>query len=85
MFGANGPLVQPADQLHLVALCQAGVHPGPREPYAVTPQEVNVEVLRLDPAVDRIVPPNPKIFKLAEGFQFTEGPLWVKDAQGGHN
>src|SRR5207248_8544442 len=26
-----------------------------------------------------IVGPNPKIFKLAEGFQFTEGPIWVRD------
>ena len=42
-----------------------------------TPQEVNVEVVRLDPALDAIIPANPKIFKLAEGFIFTEGPLWV--------
>jgi gluconolactonase len=40
---------------------------------------VNVEVIRLDPAIDAIVPPNPKMFKLAEGFQFTEGPVWVRD------
>jgi gluconolactonase len=40
---------------------------------------VNVEVERLDPRIDRIVPQNPKIWKLAEGFQFTEGPLWLAD------
>src|SRR5205823_2837460 len=34
-----------------------------------------------DPAIDAIVPPNPKIFKLAEGFKFTEGPVW--DRKGG--
>jgi gluconolactonase len=45
----------------------------------VTPHEVNVEVVRLDRAIDAIVPPNPKIFKLAEGFQFTEGPIWFKE------
>ena len=44
--------------------------------FATTPSEVNVEVLRKDPAIDAIVPPNPKIFKLAEGFKFTEGPVW---------
>jgi gluconolactonase len=49
-----------------------------RGPYLVEPQEVNVEVLRLDPAIDAIVPPNPKIFKRAEGFQFTEAPVWVR-------
>ena len=43
------------------------------------PQEVNVEVVRLDPAIDALVPPNPKIFKLAEGFIFTEGPVWNKE------
>ena len=42
-------------------------------------QEVNVRVVRLDPALDAIVPANPKIFKLAEGFQFTEGPVWSRD------
>ena len=34
---------------------------------------------RNDPAIDSIVPANPKLFKLAEGFQFTEGPVWVDD------
>ncbi|MBZ5633732.1 MAG: SMP-30/gluconolactonase/LRE family protein [Acidobacteriia bacterium] len=48
-------------------------------PVAITPSEVNVEVVRLDPSIDAIVPPNPKIYKLADGFQFTEGPIWVRD------
>jgi gluconolactonase len=47
-------------------------------PIAVAPHEVNVDVIRNDPAIDAIVPLNPKLFKLAEGFQFTEGPIWVK-------
>jgi gluconolactonase len=50
--------------------------PGPR---ALTPQEVNVEVVCLDPALDALVPANSKIFKLAEGFIFTEGPVWVHE------
>ena len=45
----------------------------------VVPHEVNVDVIRLDPAIDAIVPPNPKLWKLAEGFKFTEGPIWVAD------
>jgi gluconolactonase len=40
---------------------------------------VNVEVLRNDPAINAIIGPNPKVFKLAEGFKFTEGPVWVGD------
>jgi len=51
-------------------------------PVAITPSEVNVEVIRKDPAIDTIVPPNPKFFKLAEGFKFTEGPVW--DRKGGY-
>jgi len=45
----------------------------------VAPHEVNVEVIRKDAAIDAIVPANLKIFKLAEGFQFTEGPIWFKE------
>jgi gluconolactonase len=44
---------------------------------ALTPSEVNVEVVRNDPAMDEIVGPNPKVFKLADGFKFTEGPVWI--------
>jgi gluconolactonase len=84
VFGANGPLSNPPTNYIWLRYARLEFHPGPRGPFAVTPQEVNVDVLRLDSAIDRIVPPNPKIFKLAEGFQFTEGPLWVKDARGGH-
>ena len=50
---------------------------------ALTPSEVNVEVVRNDPGMDEIVGPNPKVFKLAEGFQFTEGPIWV-NKEGGY-
>jgi gluconolactonase len=46
---------------------------------AVTPQEVNIHVERLDPSIDQIVSRNAKLFKLAEGFRFTEGPVWIKN------
>jgi gluconolactonase len=36
---------------------------------------------RIDPGIDAIVPANPKAFKLAEGFQFTEGPVWLPAAR----
>ena len=38
--------------------------------------------VRNDPAMNEIVGPNPKVFKLAEGFQFTEGPVWVNKGDG---
>ena len=79
VFGINGPHLESADQLHLDALRAARVlQRRDAGPVAITPSEVNVEVVRKDPAIDRIVGPNPKIFKLAEGFKFTEGPVWVR-------
>jgi gluconolactonase len=80
VFGANGPLSDPpanfvwmrSAALEFFAEADAG-------PRAVEPQEVNLEVVRRDPALDAIVPANPKLHKLAEGFQFLEGPVWVPD------
>ncbi len=34
---------------------------------------------RVDPALDRIVPAGARIEKLADGFLFTEGPIWHPD------
>jgi len=42
------------------------------------PQNVGT-VLRLDPALDEIVPAGAKIEKLAGGFKFTEGPIWIRE------
>jgi gluconolactonase len=32
---------------------------------------------RLDPALDKLLPPDARIEKLAEGFDWSEGPIWV--------
>ena len=77
VFGANGPLSNPPTNYLWMRYARLALYPGGAGPVAVEPQEVNVEVLRLDPAIDAIVPPNAKLYKLAEGFQFTEGPVWV--------
>jgi gluconolactonase len=37
------------------------------------------KVIRLDPALDKIVPAGAQIEKLGDGFQFTEGPLWMRE------
>jgi len=79
VFGINGPLSDPPANFIWMRLAKLSFYPGTaadKEPVAVMPQEVNVRVARLDPAIDSIVPANAKIFKLAEGFQFTEGPIW---------
>jgi gluconolactonase len=36
-------------------------------------------VLRVDPALDAIVPQTATIEKIADGFKFTEGPLWFPE------
>jgi gluconolactonase len=41
--------------------------------------EVKADVRRVDPALDAIVPEGLSIEKLAGGFIFTEGPVWVPD------
>jgi len=79
VFGINGPISNPPTNYIYMRYAKLEFHKVTGGPIAVTPQEVNVEVVRLDPAIDAIVPANPKIFKLAEGFQFTEGPIWMKN------
>jgi gluconolactonase len=38
-------------------------------------------VVRLDPALDQLIPKDAAVEKLAGGFTFTEGPLWRPQAQ----
>ncbi|PYK63381.1 MAG: hypothetical protein DME50_17680, partial [Verrucomicrobia bacterium] len=82
IFGINGPLSNPPTNYIWMREAKLEFYKGGIVPVAITPSEVNVEVIRKDPAIDAIVPPNPKIFKLAEGFKFTEGPVW--DLKGGY-
>ena len=79
VFGINGPISNPPTNFIFMRSAKLSFYREAPGPVAIPPSEVNVEVLRLDPAIDAIVPPNPKIYKLAEGFQFTEGPIWVRD------
>jgi gluconolactonase len=80
VFGANGPLSDPPANFIWVREAKLVFEkPGLPTPVSVAPREVNVEVLRLDPALDAIVPANPKLYEVAEGFQFTEGPVWWRE------
>jgi gluconolactonase len=79
IFGINGPISNPPTNYIYLRYAKLEFYKIPGAPVAAMPQEVNVEITRLDPAIDVIVPPNPKIFKLAEGFQFTEGPVWLQN------
>jgi len=76
IFGINGPLSNPPTNYIYVRSARLELFPG-AGPIAITPAEVNVRVDRRDPALDDIIGPNPKVWKIAEGFQFTEGPVWL--------
>ncbi|HMG35000.1 MAG TPA: SMP-30/gluconolactonase/LRE family protein [Blastocatellia bacterium] len=80
VFGMNGPISNPPTNFIWMRYARLEFFmtttPGP---VAITPSEVNVEIIRKDLGINAIVGANPKIFKLAEGFKFTEGPIWVRD------
>jgi gluconolactonase len=77
VFGINGPISNPPTNFIWMRYARLRFSRGSRVPIAVEPQEVNVDVIRHAPGVNAIIGPNPKVFKLAEGFTFTEGPVWV--------
>lgn len=81
VFGINGPISNPPTNFIWVREAKLEFYRTTTTgPYAVIPSEVNVQIVKNDPeAIEKIVGPNPKIFKLAEGFQFTEGPIWIPD------
>ena len=65
----------------LVVACGGSEPAAPvNEDEAVTPpQDTGVgTILRVDPRVDALVPPDARIEKLAEGFTFIEGPVWIR-------
>ncbi len=39
------------------------------------------QLVRLDPALDSLVSPDARIEVLASGFEWAEGPVWVKDGE----
>jgi sugar lactone lactonase YvrE len=41
--------------------------------------EAALRIERLDPALDRLIDANAKIETLADGYDWSEGPVWVKD------
>jgi gluconolactonase len=75
VFGANGPLSSPPANFIWIRSATLDFHP----PAALGGKAAGGRIVRLDPALDRLIPPGAKIEKLAGGFQFTEGPVWHPD------
>ncbi len=75
ILGVNGPLSDPPSNFIWVRSAtldffKRGATAGSTTPAVVT---------RVNPALDAIVPRDAAIEKLAEGFLFTEGPVWVPE------
>jgi len=81
IFGMNGPISDAPTNYIYVREAKLLFFPSSETPLAVEPHEVNIHIERNDPRIDAIVPANAKLYKVAEGFQFTEGPVWVRDKQ----
>ena len=76
VFGANGPLSNPPANYVWVRSATLDFY----KPGRVGRQaELKADVRRVDPTLDAIVPEGLSIEKLAGGFIFTEGPVWVPD------
>jgi gluconolactonase len=73
IFGANGPLSDPPPNFIWVRSATLDFF----RPSA--PVTVETRVIRNDPGLDSIVTPGLAAEKLADGFLFTEGPVWVPD------
>jgi gluconolactonase len=72
VFGANGPISYSPENFIWIKSATLDFYKAPK-----VGTEQKTEILRADPALDEIVTPGAKIEKLAGGFLFTEGPVWV--------
>src|SRR6266702_6096110 len=79
VLGINGPLSVHSDTYIWVRSATLDFYaPGKLN----TAREVKLEVQTKDSSLDSILPANAKLEKLADGFKFTEGPVWVPDGEG---
>jgi gluconolactonase len=73
VFGINGPISYSPQNFIWIKSATLDFYKSPRAVLSAT----SPRLTRNDPAFDRIVPTGAQVEKLAGGFQFTEGPIWV--------
>lgn len=76
VFGFNGPISRSPENFiwaksAILDFYQSG--------HGTGVQTVETKINRLDPALDALVSQGTKIEKVAGGFLFTEGPVWVRE------
>jgi gluconolactonase len=80
VFGANGPLSDPPANFIWVRSATLDFYPPTATAASAAHKpELDGRIVRADPALDSIVPAGARIEKIAGGFLFTEGPIWVPD------
>lgn len=79
ILGANGPLSNPPGNFIWVRSASLDFYKASRLESA---KEWTGEVVRKEAALDAIVAPGARLEKLATGFSFTEGPVWVPRKDG---
>ena len=73
VFGINGPISYSPQNFIWIKSATLDFYKSPKVAISETPAQIT----KKDPALDEIVPADAKIEKLAGGFLFTEGPIWV--------
>ncbi len=74
VFGINGPLSNPPGNFIWVRSATLDFY----KTNQIGPSQfVTTEIVKVDPALEAIVAPDSKLEKLAGGFLFAEGPVWV--------
>jgi gluconolactonase len=76
VFGANGPLSAPPGNFIWMRSATIDFY---KSVLAGRIEPVPARVTRVDPALAAVVPDEPRLERIATGFTFTEGPVWVPD------
>lgn len=77
VFGINGPLSNPPGNFIWVRSATLDFYKSHR---IGTTQFVKTDIVKADPSLDQIITPGTQLERLAGGFLFTEGPVWVPAA-----
>ena len=76
VFGINGPISASPRNYIWMRTATLDVYARAR---AAVGEEAALEVDRVDPRLDEVVPPGTRLERVATGFEFTEGPVWTRD------
>jgi gluconolactonase len=74
VFGMNAPVSNPPGNFIWIRSATLDFY---KADQGYKPPEFTPQITKNDPTLDTIIPANAKLERLATGFLFTEGPVWV--------